>query len=261
MKLRRLSLALCLVAIPALVPAAWGQAVQPGWFTDPKTNCKIWNAFPVSNEQVTWSGPCKDGMADGKGVMQWLLSGKPSKTKKYDGEMKEGRFNGHGTLTTADGDTYEGEFKDGERNGKGKMVWLNRNSYDGEWKNGVMDGEGTYKWLGGNIYVGHWSKGKQDGRGKFKFLNGNSYEGEYKDGLANGRGRFRWANGDVYDGPWRNELPNGIGTLKIYNTDELITGNWHDGCLHGLDGRMLAVIKTELQCWLDEKKQTQKKEN
>ena len=246
---RLLSLGLCLLALPALA-----QAVQPGWFTDPKSGCKIWNAFPVSNEQVSWSGKCgPDGQADGKGVLRWILAGKPAKNKKYEGEMHEGRFNGHGTLTTVDGDVYDGQFKDGERNGKGKMVWFNRNSYDGDWKNGLMDGRGTYKWLGGNTYVGEWAKGRQNGRGKFSFLNGNSYDGEYKDGIANGRGRFRWSNGDVYDGEWQSEMPNGIGTLKIYNTDELITGNWRNGCLHQGD-RMLAVIKTELDCWLEEKK-------
>ncbi len=245
-----LALGFCLLTAPA-----FGQAVQPGWFTDAKTGCKIWNAYPVSNEQVTWSGKCSQGMAEGKGVMQWVLAGKPSKTKKYDGEMHEGRFHGRGILIFVNGDVYDGDFQEGERNGKGKMVWFNRNSYDGEWKNGVMDGRGTYKWLGGNVYTGEWSKGKQNGRGKFTFLNGNSYEGEYRDGIATGRGRFRWANGDVYDGEWRNELPNGIGTIKIYNSDEMVTGNWRDGCLHTPDDRMLAVIKTELQCWLEEKRE------
>ena len=110
-----------------------------------------------------------------------------------------------------------------------------------------------FRSLGGNVYVGEWSKGRQNGRGKFTFLNGNSYEGEYKDGIATGRGRFRWSNGDVYDGEWRNELPNGIGTVRIYNSDEMITGNWRNGCLHK-DERMIALIKTELECWLEEKK-------
>jgi len=252
---RLLSIGLCLLALPALA-----QAVQPGWFTDPSSGCKIWNAYPVSNEQVTWSGQCRDEMADGKGVMQWILAGKPMKTKRYEGEMREGRFNGRGRLLFVDGSTYDGEFRDGERIGKGKMDWFNHNSYDGEWKNGVMDGSGTYKWRSGNIYTGQWSKGRQEGRGKFTFANGNSYDGEYKDGVANGRGRFRWANGDSYDGEFHNELPNGIGTLKLYSTDELITGRWYLGCLHGLDGRMLALIKTELECWLEEKKRTTKTE-
>ena len=64
------------------------------------------------------------------------------------------------------------------------------------------------------------------------------HEGEFKDGLINGRGRYRWTNGDVYDGEWRNEEPNGIGSLKIYNTDEMVTGNWKNGCLEQGD-RML----------------------
>lgn len=253
MSSRLLALGLVLLASPAFAPLAYGQAVQPGWVLDPKTNCKIWNAFPVSNEQITWSGGCKDGMADGKGKMRWILAGKPARNKEFEGEMKEGRFNGQGKLITIEGDVYEGQFKDGERSGRGKMVWINRNSYDGEWKNGVMEGRGLYRWLGGNSYNGEWKGGKQNGRGLFKFLNGNSYEGEYKDGIANGRGRFRWANGDVYDGGWKMELPDGIGTLKIYSNDEMITGNWRQGCLRTPDGRMLGAIKTELECSIEEK--------
>ena len=243
---RWLPLALCLLALPAL-----GQAVQPGWFTDPKTGCKMWNAYPVSNEQVAWTGECVDGYASGKGVMRWILAGKPT-AKKYEGEMKKGHFDGKGTLVFTNGDTYDGDFKEGERTGKGKMTWFNRNTYEGEWKDGLMDGRGTYKWLGGNLYVGDWAKGRQNGRGKFTFINGNWYEGEFKDGFINGRGRYRWSNGDVYDGEWRNEEPNGIGTLKVFNTDEMFTGNWINGCLRQ-DDRMLALNKTELECRLGTK--------
>ena len=104
MSLRLWSVSLCLLAFPA-----FGQAVHPGWFMDPKTNCKVWNAFPVSNEQVNWVGECKNDFAEGKGVLRWILGGKPTR-KKYDGEMREGRMNGKGTLVFTNGDTYEGQF-------------------------------------------------------------------------------------------------------------------------------------------------------
>lgn len=99
-RLSWLPLGLCLLALPA-----FGQAVQPGWFTDAKTGCKVWNAYPVSNEQVSWTGECAaDGHATGKGVMSWILAGKPTR-KKYEGQMKNGHFDGKGTLIFTNGDT------------------------------------------------------------------------------------------------------------------------------------------------------------
>ena len=49
MSLRLWAAGLTFLAMPAL-----GQSsLQLGWFTDAKTECKVWNAFPVSNEQVS----------------------------------------------------------------------------------------------------------------------------------------------------------------------------------------------------------------
>ncbi|MBS0548662.1 MAG: hypothetical protein JSR24_12985, partial [Proteobacteria bacterium] len=42
------------------------------WIIDPTTKCKVANAFPSAAETITWSGPCKDGYAEGQGVAQWF---------------------------------------------------------------------------------------------------------------------------------------------------------------------------------------------
>src|SRR5690242_6621161 len=54
------------------------------WITD-KRGCKVANTFPRERETITWSGPCKDGYADGEGVMQWFLNGKED--DRYEGQM------------------------------------------------------------------------------------------------------------------------------------------------------------------------------
>jgi hypothetical protein len=105
------------------MPALGQSSLQPRWFTDAKTECKVWNAFPVSNEQVTWSGECVEGFAEGTGVLRWILAGKPT-VKKYEGPMSAGRTTGRGVLVFTNGDRYEGEFKDGERSGRGKITWF-----------------------------------------------------------------------------------------------------------------------------------------
>jgi hypothetical protein len=43
---------------------------------DAEKQCKIWNAIPVENEIVKWSGPCIAGFADGEGTVTNQLGNK-----------------------------------------------------------------------------------------------------------------------------------------------------------------------------------------
>ena len=59
----------------------------------------------------------------------------------YDGEFKDDKKNGQGTLSLLDGSyTYNGDFKDGERHGQGIEV-SPQGTMSGHWKNGFYDGE------------------------------------------------------------------------------------------------------------------------
>src|SRR3989338_1678469 len=60
----------------------------------------------------------------------------------YDGNFKNGLFNGKGTLTRRDGARYEGEFKDGLFDGKGIVNHSNGVKYEGEFKDGLANGKG-----------------------------------------------------------------------------------------------------------------------
>src|ERR1700721_3190158 len=66
----------------------------PGWITATNQPCRIWNPEPQPDESVTWSGPCKDGLASGKGILRWTENGKPDAV--FDGEYAGGKPNGAG---------------------------------------------------------------------------------------------------------------------------------------------------------------------
>jgi len=51
---------------------------------------------------------------------------------RYDGEYKDGKYNGLGTVTYANGESYVGDFKDGSRNGYGTSILANAAKYVGE---------------------------------------------------------------------------------------------------------------------------------
>ena len=44
---------------------------------------------------------------------------------KYVGEIKDGKYNGQGTVTFASGEKYDGEWKDGKYNGQGTLFASN----------------------------------------------------------------------------------------------------------------------------------------
>lgn len=46
--------------------------------------CRVNNPSPKPNESVTWTGPCRNGLADGHGMLAWFENGKPSGEPKQE---------------------------------------------------------------------------------------------------------------------------------------------------------------------------------
>ena len=67
----------------------------------------------------------------------------PVVTQGYTGDMKNGKRDGHGTLTYVDGSKYVGEFKDDVRSGHGVWTNVRGDHYEGEWANDRRNGFGV----------------------------------------------------------------------------------------------------------------------
>ncbi len=80
------------------------------------TRCRVGNPTPEGKEAIRWEGACPGGTAQGPGVLQWFKDGQP--TDRYEGELKNGRMEGHGIWITADDDRYEGMFRNGWAEGQ-----------------------------------------------------------------------------------------------------------------------------------------------
>lgn len=81
---------------------------------------------------VSYTGGCKNGLADGKGVARGI--------DYYEGQFKKGLPAGNGTYKWADGTYYEGHWEAGLREGSGKMVYRD-STVTGYWKDDVYAGE------------------------------------------------------------------------------------------------------------------------
>jgi len=66
---------------------------------------------------------------------------------KYEGEWKNNKRHGQGTLYFNDGDIYVGDFRDNKRNGQGVYTWKESgNKYVGGYKDDKKNGEGVFTW-------------------------------------------------------------------------------------------------------------------
>jgi len=97
--------------------------------------------------------------------------------------------NCYGIYRLPNGDRYDGEFRDGSFNGRGIYYYLADNEfkgdrYEGEFRDGSFNGRGIYYYLADNE------------------VKGDRYEGEFRDGSFNGRGIYYYADGRVVSGVW-----------------------------------------------------------
>jgi len=168
----------------AMLPAVPALATEPGWTADNATGCKVWNNRPRPNETVSYSGPCLNGMASGKGVAQWIENGKPT-------------------------DRAEVSFKNGKMEGTGTYSWPNGQTYSGTFKNNYLHGKGTYNWPDGTVYSGELTQGEFNGHGTMTQANGGSYSGAFVMGKKTGFAEVRMRRGDP---AIRGFLSNSWGT-------------------------------------------------
>lgn len=173
------------------------------WLTDDK-GCKLWDPNPKIGETVTWTGACVGGLAEGHGVRQWFVNGKPG--SRFEGPLVGGKANGKGTTTYfpnglrieadyvddstvgpvvmyfSDGARYEGDFVASKRTGKGVLTRANGDRYEGDFVDGKWSGKGTFTTADGARYDGGWVDGKRSGFGSQVYADGDTYSGEWRDG-------------------------------------------------------------------------------
>ena len=171
--LARLLVVLLLPGSPVLAQ----NAPSPGWRADAQNGCKVWDAVPGPDETVSWTGPCRDGLAEGRGVVQWFGGGKP--IERDEGEFHAGKLTGHGVSVFPDG-----------------------SGYDGQWRDSLPNGRGVYHWAGGNRYEGEWLNNRRHGTGTETFARGDRYEGQWRNDRPEGSGTLTAADKQIYSGDW-----------------------------------------------------------
>lgn len=123
-----------------------------------KNGCKVYNPMPQENESIKWNGECRDGFADGAGVLDWFIGERLE--ERYEGELKMGWADGEGTYVSRRGVRYKGGWKKSLQHGKGTVQNPDGSVYDGEWRAGKPHGWGTYRSPNGETVEGEWVNGE-----------------------------------------------------------------------------------------------------
>ena len=174
------------------------QAAEPAAYLG-KPDCRIapLMGLPASHA-VAWSGACKDGYADGKGILEWSL--RATGKWKMEAVLARGELTGEATVSY-DAVKYIGPFKDGLPNGSGYFMYAKTgDQYEGGVVNAMPEGTGVGVSFDASTYEGQWHKGKRHGRGKATFTLGGSYDGEWRDGKMHGQGTIVYNGGRTYTG-------------------------------------------------------------
>ena len=126
-------------------------------------------------------------------------------------------YTGKRKMVYPNGERYDGEFKNGKWDGFGINVKPDGYKYEGYWKRGKRWGECTESFPDGFLYTGEYMDGVRQGKGHLKWPNGDEYKGEFGGGKREGNGYQSWkmANGEIYsyEGPWVNDLQHGAGIV------------------------------------------------
>ena len=72
---------------------------------------------------------------------------------RYSGHFKNGMKDGKGVLEAL-GNVYEGTFVKNKAHGHGMIKWKDGRKYKGEWQESQMHGQGVYSWPNGKQYKG-----------------------------------------------------------------------------------------------------------
>jgi hypothetical protein len=164
---------------PALFPAlAFAQSARPWqekteivWEETAgklvRRSFRVVDTHPELALEFAWSPETEDGTRagaiSGSGELIWYRKDaspydRTSRFSTYRGNLKDGRPEGWGKLSTRAGLTYVGEWKEGHMEGKGSIEYETGERYQGNFVAGEPDGTGTYIGIDGQVVEGGFAR-------------------------------------------------------------------------------------------------------
>ena len=186
-----------LFALPLLLLSLHARGAEPQYL-NAERDCRVATPQPQAGLSVTWDGACKDGYADGMGVLRWFLKGQ--RNGGYEGALARGLPNGAGYRLHPDASSEEGNFVDGLLDGAGVHSNAKGDQLRANFERGRAVGPVDYRQHDGDHYQGGWDGEQPHGQGTMRYALGGSYQGSWSHGKMEGKGSVVYPNGERLDG-------------------------------------------------------------
>jgi hypothetical protein len=118
---------------------SFGQPSPGKFIEDKRIGCQVWVSqgySPTDSLSISWTGGCKNKMADGFGTLTWYIRKK--EVSRYVGFMQAGNPSGQGRYKFVNGTIAEGNFENGLLNGQGKLIFGDERKLEGNFVNGQI---------------------------------------------------------------------------------------------------------------------------
>ena len=160
--------------------------------------------------------------------------GQTRKTDKSKKIIPEGL----GFIQWPDGQNYQGQFKNGVFDGWGTYKAPGSHEFIGIWKKGFMS-KGQKKSENGNHYTGVFKKSLFHGYGVMNYSNNSKIEVQWKNDSAHGKGKLtilknhtaedgKMEKGTIWNGRWKNGYCDGKFVIK-FPDGEILDATWVKG--------------------------------
>jgi hypothetical protein len=195
-----------LFVLPLLLLSLQAQAAE-SQYLNAERDCRIGVRQAQPELSATWDGACKDGYADGMGVLRWFVKKQPHGA--FEGVLRAGVANGPGFRLNPDNSSLQGDFVNdrlegpgvyasgsgklsatfqaGQPVGKVEFAYTNGAHYQGDWSGKGPHGQGTMRFALGGSYQGFWLYGKMEGKGSIVYPNGERLDGEFEQDHLRGQ--------------------------------------------------------------------------
>ncbi|CAO3424671.1 hypothetical protein [Azospirillum endophyticum] len=130
---------------PSPVPATERQA------SDLTGSCRVRDPDPGTRKRFHWAGQCRNGFAQGSGVLEWTIDGRPAGWA--EGTLVAGRLEGETRVEWEDGRSFTGTYRHGHASGHGTLAFPDGHRYVGSFEGGRPTGEGEFISSAGTRYA------------------------------------------------------------------------------------------------------------
>ena len=127
-------------------------ANQPG--------CYSFNPSYAPSMTVTWSGTCTDGIAVGRGTLEFEHPG--GLAGEGTGTLVWGKLDGHWVWRLSNGTVFEVQFVDNKRHGHGVWRFASGQVEEGPYVDGKKHGRWVVRPADGRSYETYWSDGERE---------------------------------------------------------------------------------------------------